>query len=69
MLLWDVEGYGELRFTRRAGPGFHVARHGGRHLHFGLYRTSKKGGSFVEKIFKKVAAHGKHDDDDNRAEI
>lgn len=49
MLLWDVEGYGELRFTCRAGPGFHVARHGGRHLHFGLYRTSKKGGSFVEK--------------------
>lgn len=68
MLLWDVEGYGELRFTCRAGPGFHVARHGGRHLHFGLYRTSKKGGSFVEK--KRVAAHAKHDDDDdNRAEI
>ena len=36
MLLWDVEGHGELRFTRGAGAGVHATTHGGRHLHFHL---------------------------------
>lgn len=55
MLLGDVEGHSELRFTRRSSTGDHSAGHGGCHLHLHLVLI---GPSYVFEKSVEASAHG-----------